>query len=339
VKICLAFTFFVLSMIAQGADTTRVDLQKSLLMEEAGKFVPHNGEGRSAYLKLENVKPGLVEITGKQPFSVFVNNRLQSQSVLFFRLPILENESSVLSVFSSAGISHISIQHLSVEEPDVWQQNPKTVSNALIILAGLLIAILIMLARTTGNATIEYLNFIKLFSVRGTEDSALTIRITSTNNVFFYLFCSALAAVNLFVLYSGEGLLFMTFGAVIVKILQLMVLVFLVLVIKIMLINSLATLFKLTDFGPAQFYNYVRLLLISFIFCSGILIFLVMISADWVAWRDALRYFIIGMSLIFVGVTFLKLLARGGFTVFHLFSYLCASEIVPFIILLNLYFS
>jgi hypothetical protein len=175
--------------------------------------------------------------------------------------------------------------------------------------------------------------------VRSAEDSALTIRITSTNNVFFYLFCSALVAVNLFVLHSGERLLSMTFGAVMIKILQLTVLVFLVLVIKIVLINSLAALFRLTDFGPAQFYNYVRLLLISFIFCSGILIFLVMINADWEAWRDALRYFIVGMSLIFVGITFLKLLARGGFTVFHLFSYLCASEIVPFIILLNIYFS
>jgi hypothetical protein len=32
-------------------------------------------------------------------------------------------------------------------------------------------------------------------------------------------------------------------------------------------------------------------------------------------------------------------MARGGFTVFHLFSYLCASEIIPLIILLNVYFS
>jgi hypothetical protein len=334
-----AFAFFAISLVAQGADTLRVDLRKSLLMEETGKFILHNGKSRVAHLKLENVKPGVIEITARHPFSVFVNNSLHSQSVLYLRLPISKNELGVLSVFSSAGLSDISIKHLSVEEADVWQQNPNTVSNALIILAGVLIVILITLARTTGNAAIEYLNFLRLFSIRGTEDSALTIRITSTNNVFFYLFCSALVAVNLFVLYSGEGLLSMTLGAVVIKILQLMALVFLVLVIKIVLINSLAALFKLTDFGPAQFYNYVRLLLISFIFCSGMLIFLVMISADWEAWRDALRYFIVGMSLIFVGVTFLKLLARGGFTVFHLFSYLCASEIVPFIILLNIYFS
>jgi hypothetical protein len=62
------------------------------------------------------------------------------------------------------------------------------------------------------------------------------------------------------------------------------------------------------------------------------------VNADWAAWLNVLSYFLIGMSLIFVVITFLKLLARGGFTVFHLFSYLCASEIVPLIVLLNIYF-
>ena len=118
-----------------------------------------------------------------------------------------------------------------------------------------------------------------------------------------------------------------------------MALVFGVLMAKIFLLGLLAGIFKLTDFGPAQFHNYVRLLLVSFIFCSTFLLILVMFDLQFSAWFSRLSYCIVGMSIVFVGITFLKLMARGGFTVFHLFSYLCASEIIPLIILLNVYFS
>jgi hypothetical protein len=310
-------------------------------MLEDGKFVPHSGEGRVAYVNLSELNAGVILISGRQNFDVFVNNRLVGSKTKHFKMPVSKTFGArgVLSVFSDNGVDHLSLGFISPAEQDFFGRKPNSVSSALILLALLLTANLTLLIRTNGPAAMEYFNLIKLFSLRGTEDSALTMRITSANNVFYYLFCSALIAVNLYVLYNGNALLGLSFGAVLIGVLKLLALVFGVLMAKIFLVSLLAGIFKLTDFGLAQFHNYVRLLLISFIFCSALLLILVMFDADYSAWFSRLSYFIVGMSIVFVGITFLKLMARGGFTVFHLFSYLCASEIIPLIILLNVYFS
>jgi hypothetical protein len=337
---CFAFVFVLMGFYASGLDSVQVDLKKSWLMLENGKFAPHSGEGRVAYVNLSELNPGVILISGRQNFDVFVNNRLVGNETKRFKMPISKTFGPrVLSIFSGNGVDQLSLSFISLAEQDFFGRKPDSVSSALIFLCILLTVALILLIRTSGSSALEYFNLIKLFSLRGTEDSAQIIRITSANNIFYYLFCSALLAVNLYVLYEGNTLLSLSFVAVMVGVLKLMALVFAVLIGKVFLLSSLASIFKLTDFGPAQFHNYVRLLLVSFIFCSAILLILVMLDADFSAWFSRLSYFIVGMSIVFVGITFLKLMARGGFTVFHLFSYLCASEIIPLIILLNVYFS
>jgi hypothetical protein len=341
VRIFFAFVFVLIGAHAFASDSIQVDLKKSWLMMEAGKFVPHSGEGRVAYIDLAELNSGIILISGRQNFDVFVNNRLIARRANHFKMPVGNSVDGrgVLSVFSDNGVDRLSLSLLRPAEPDFFGQKPSSVSSALIVLTILLTASLILLIRTNGSAAIEYFNFIKLFSLRASEDSGTTMRITSTSNVFYYLFCSALIAVNLYVLYTGNILLSLSFGTVLLGIFKLLILVFGVLISKILLISLLAGIFKLTDFGPTQFYNYVRLLLVSFMACSALLMILVMFNADYSAWFSRLSYFIVGMSIVFVGITFLKLMARGGFTVFHLFSYLCASEIIPLIILLNVYFS
>jgi hypothetical protein len=340
VRIFFAFVFILMGAHASASDTIQVDLKKSWLMMHDGKFIPHSGEGRVAYLKLTELGAGVVLISGPRQFSVFINNKLAITRTHQFKMPVGKtgNDQGVLSVFSDYGVDRLSISFHKPAEPDFFTKKPNSVSNALILSAMLLGISLILLIRTNGQAAAEYFNLLKLFSLRGSEESG-TMRITSTSNVFYYLFCSALIAVNLYILYTGSTLLSFSFGATLLGILKLLVLVFGVLVGKIVLISLLAGIFKLTDFGPAQFYNYVRLQLISFIVCSALLLVLVMVDANYSAWFPRLSYFIVGMNIVFVVITFLKLMARGGFTVFHLFSYLCASEIIPLIILLNVYFS
>jgi Domain of unknown function (DUF4271) len=341
VRTCLAIVFVLMGFHASALDSVKVDLKKSWLMLQDGKFVPHSGEGRAAYVNLSELNAGVILISGRQNFSVFVNNRLVGSNTKRFKMPVSKTFAArgVLAVFSDNGVDQVSLSFISPAEQGFFARKPNPVSSALILFAILLAVGLILLIRTNGPAAIEYFNFVKVFSLRGTEDSAQIMRITSANNVFYYLFCSALIAVNLYVLYNGNILLGLSFGVVMASVLKLMALVFGVLMVKIFILSLLAGIFKLTDFGPAQFHNYVRLLLVSFIFCSAFLLILVMVDADYSAWFSRLSYFIVTMSIVFVGITFLKLMARGGFTVFHLFSYLCASEIIPLIILLNVYFS
>jgi hypothetical protein len=341
VRIILSAVFFLISTHAFATDSVRVDLKQTWLMMDDGKLVPHSGEGRVAYVNLAELGAGVIHLAGRQPFSILLNNRLLANGINQFKMPLNQtsNQPGLLTVYSSAGVDHLTVGYISLAKENVFEKKPARVSNALIVIAILVLASFILLIRTNGQAAAEYFNFVKLFSTRSGEDSATTLRITSANNVFYYLFCSALIAVNLYVLYTGTALTGLPLGTVLAGVVKLLFLAFGVLVIKILLISVLASIFKLTDFGPAQFYNYVRLLLVSFVFCSAVLLVLVMFKADYAVWLMRLSYFIMGMNIVFIGITFLKLMARGGFTVFHLFSYLCASEIIPLIILLNVYFS
>lgn len=338
---CFALVLILIGSHAFASDSVQVDLKKSWLMLNDGEFVAHSGEGRVAHLKLSELGAGEIQVSGRQKFNVFVDNKLVVSHVTEFKMPVVQafGGMSLMSVYSHSGVDQLLVRFISPRQQDLFSPKPNSVSSALILFTIFLTVGLILLIRTSSPAAIEYFNFIKLFSLRGTEDSAQMMRITSANNVFYYVFCSALIAINLYVLTQETTLLGLSFGAVIMGILKLMALVFGVLMAKIFLLSLLAGIFKLTDFGPTQFHNYVRLLFVIFIFCSAFLLILVMIDADYTFWFSRLRYFIAIMSTVFVGITFMKLRARGGFTVFHLFSYLCASEIIPLIILLNVYFS
>src|SRR5258705_5729385 len=70
------------------------------------------------------------------------------------------------------------------------------------------------LFRTNPQLTLDYLNLARLFYLRDREENQITLRITSSVNLLFYLFCSLLASLALMTAlhFSQEGLSFLNYS-------------------------------------------------------------------------------------------------------------------------------
>jgi len=111
------------------------------------------------------------------------------------------------------------------------------------------------------------------------------------------------------------------------------VVVFAVLMFKLLLIFIFSQLFGLRDTVRFQFFHFVRLLFISGVGLGVILVLYFIFKTSSTSAFASLLLIASIFIIISVGILFLKLLGRTGLPVFHLFSYLCASEIIPLIIL------
>lgn len=330
------------STVGWSMDTVRIDLKPRWLRYAENEFVQHDGSGNLIYLPVNEIKGIALAISSKNTFQVYWNDRLIEKDIKKFYslLPELKRtagESGMISIFSEAGVGAIETVAVQTIQTDGFVNRKATVSSFIILMGILLMACFIVLLRTQPTLTFEYLNVSRIFGLRYSEETQ-NLRITSVSNLFFYLFTSTLAAVILFVFGQGTSLVEVSFGQSLGQVVLLIGALLSVLLVKAVVLKLVASLFNLADFNSKQFQDYPKIWLISFGICALILTLLVMVGANWYAWIAPLQYFVLAVQLIFVGAVFLKLMGRGGFTAFHLFSYLCATEIIPLIILLNIYF-
>lgn len=344
-KGCVFFILMVTGFSGLSLDTVRVDLSNRWHSFEKNKFINFNGDGKTAYIQLTYEDYGALEIKDTHPFSIFLNNRLVTKATTKIKWTIDSLKESVsfpiqISVFSETGTKNLTTNLISIANDHAYERKYEPAGNLIIGTSFILLAALVLLIRANPQATKEYFNLMKVFTIRNTDEGAVTLRVTSANNVFIYIFCSALMALNLFV-YSGYGHntsqeggdIFLTYFP------TAMVVVFLIMILKIIIISLSARLFKLSELAAGQFFNFIRLLLLGFSISSVVLLAAFMLELDYRPLIPTLISFIMTLVLVFLVITFIKLNHWGRFTVFHLFSYLCASEIIPLIILLNIYFS
>jgi len=102
--------------------------------------------------------------------------------------------------------------------------------------------------------------------------------------------------------------------------------------IKIALVYGLSFVFGMPEIGGIHFFNWVRLLLGVFGILTVVL-FLYFISHG----QQQLFYIIIlrMISWVLAGwmvLIIFKLYRQAGHSMFHLFSYICATELIPFLI-------
>ena len=110
--------------------------------------------------------------------------------------------------------------------------------------------------------------------------------------------------------------------------------VFLSFIIKYVLINLFIGLFKLGDFKYIQHFNSLRFSLGAFIlvFILVIITFLTYRTGDIDLYMIFIQLLVV-LLLIRIVILFFKLRDHSLYKNFHLFSYLCGTEIIPFVIL------
>jgi hypothetical protein len=337
-------TLVLLFLIFAAPDHAKdhVDLSERWRNYETGIWQQHTEGSHAVHFSLEPDDEGILEIKSNQKFTLFINDNLalgvhrkidlsldSLKSVYVFPIDI--------TVIANSAINSLSTR-LAYNSVDVANRNlTNYFFSVTTVLSFTLLAILILLFFTHGAVMIEYFNFFKVFSIRIIDESALIQRITSFNNVFIYGFLSLLMATNLITLDVRQN--FFEFSAgienILVDVLKLTAGVMIFLLIKIILVNVSSGIFKLNESAPNQFFNFVRLLLGFFSFISLVRLLIFVFKEEFSFWLPFLIAIFFIVFVLLLLATFVKLYSKGGFTVFHLFSYICISEIFPALLLLE----
>ncbi len=295
---------------------------------------------RGHYLTLES----------KKIFYLFINSKfaLKGSGSLKLSADSLRNKYStsiLLSFYQRNDIADLSIKW-AVQKPYDELYNPKrplrAFPNFILVASLTLIIFFTTLFRTNPQLTLDYLNLSKLFYLRDREENQITLRITSSVNLLFYLFCSLLASLALIAAlhFSQEGLSFLTYSPFttmsryLVQWLLLTLGILGALIAKLVFLELIALLYGWRDISGVQFFNFIRVLILS-------LALIAIVSLFCFSFGVSVNYFTLlkaGCILLFMGagLLYFKLQTRTTFSSFHLFSYLCATEIFPLVILVKL---
>lgn len=309
---------------------------------------------RAIYIRFapDNFKGDTLYIAGINPFSFFVQGKLWADRVSALNLAVdslkkINSGEVWLAVHGDEGISgnNLTTQVLSdlgkhVLDDQAPLVRTKTHAKNFVVVGGVvLLAFFVLILRLNPRLTFYYFSVSRLFAMRESDEGQFT-RIASSANILFYLFASMLVAYGLLVAaHQMEDpyklIRFLkeeSFGMMMLRWLYTTAFVLAALFLKALVVRFFAVLFDIRDQSGFHFLAFVRVtLLIGFliaIFVAGG--YLIRgASAGWTAvFYTALFWFLLGWSILI----FLKLLRRVNFSVFHLFSYLCATELIPFLV-------
>lgn len=346
------FIIILLALPAISQSKTLINLKSTWQVQEHEKFVKYTGQKtKTIHFSLDKKSLGNnLVIYDRLPFTVFINGKLcaqdrdsltfrvdslwsRYQGNLFFSIhqkePIYSLQSSLVS----------SIAHSS--DTTNWPRIGNSFSDFVVIASMLLFASLVFLFRVNAKLTLDYLNVIKLFSLQDRDESTVASRIGSSINLFFFALISFFIGLILIIIFktapdrmrlAGNFTFDTTAQAFFVWIL-LSLLTFAFLITKLVLIASFSLLFNVRDTVRFQFFNFIRMLFVavSLMACIALVYFIFQAQSPNLFYNLLL----VGGIFILIGTLFLfmKLLARTSFPIFHLFSYLCASEIIPIVII------
>ncbi|HEV8512076.1 MAG TPA: hypothetical protein VGQ59_02305, partial [Cyclobacteriaceae bacterium] len=275
-------------------------------------------------------------IESKNAFYLFIN----STFVLKQKGPIRLNADSLrqkysnsifISIYQKNGTKDLSVKWTIQQSHDELYNPPRPLlvfSNFILVSSLTLIIFFTALFRTNPQLTQDYLNFAKLFYLRDREENQITLRITSSVNLLFYLFCSLLASLALItaLYFAKQGLSFLTYpsfittGRYLWQWLFLALGVLAALMVKLAFVALIALLFGWKDITGVQFFNFIRVLILS-------LALIAIVSVFCFSFGIHINYFTLLkagciLMLMGAGLLYFKLEARTTFHSFHLFSYL-----------------
>ncbi|MBK5277258.1 MAG: DUF4271 domain-containing protein [Bacteroidia bacterium] len=293
---------------------------------------------------------GALRIKSEKKFSVFIGGQLittQENGVLLYDLDSLSSLYSSPISFSirrpNVVIStELILSNGNAESTELIKRKGNYFMDFSILASLILIIFFVVLLRTNPKLTFDYLNFTKLFSVQEHEENIMALRITSSVNILYYAFTSLFAALLLMVMFHfayAEISLANIFKVEFLRQglyqwLWLSGIILGILFVKLILISVLSYLYKATEIAALQFFNFIRLFFFTFGVIAIMMILFFMIKVEDPSWYFNLLFIAAGIFIFWETIIFLKLMNRLSFRFFHLFFYLCASELIPLVILI-----
>jgi hypothetical protein len=227
------------------------------------------------------------------------------------------------------------------------EAKPPTYFRDFVILSGLILTVFfVVMMRVQPKLAADYFSPSRILTFREAEDTPGHARFALSSNVWYYVFSSMLVALLLMITYRhlpddfvfSNKLVAQSFGSAVTVWLWLSTAILLLLAGKILIIFSLSNLFGMRGIAGLHFFNVIRLLLIA----GGALSLIVFLYFLWRGNDPGVYQTILSIFMILSGgwilLTFLKLSNRTEHSMFHLFSYICATEVIPLLITVKVLF-
>jgi hypothetical protein len=325
------------------------------------QYVPYSAdvEANTIYLRLDarEYRGDVVSIRSTVPFDLLVNGMVCGAGKVFL-LPIdsLSARYGTASVLIAVHQKEVSPERvktilLTSKAPGLYDTLVKRESHAFrdfaTLAAFLLIAMLIMMIRLNPKLAADYLSIPRMFSLREGEDSQLYQRIANSANILFYVYCSLLISYYLIVIFhfvSGVYPLASyfdaeSFGAIVWQWLKLSMIVLSLLFCKIILVFGLSFLFGVREVQGIHFFNWIRMLVVFFGILSVVLFVYFLWHGHSVTTHAVFLKLLGWISAAWMVLIFFKLSGRVNASLFHLFSYICATELIPFLIIIKVLYN
>ena len=357
--VVVGFLLFTLKSSAQPYESTIIkDLESDWKIVSNNQYLEYDQSKHVStiyFLVDATLYRGVtLRIESEKNFSVFVGGRLidaQKKGVILYDLDSLSILYSNPLEFSirkpNVPIStKLVFKNTKAENNDLVERKEEYFLDFSIIASFILLVFFVILLRTNPKLTLDYLNFTRLFSVQEHEENIMALRITSSVNLLYFTFTSLLSALQLMIIFqfaSAELSLanifeVNSFRQGFYQWLWLSTIILGILFSKLILIGAFSYLYKSTEVAALQFFNFIRLFFFTFGIISILLIFFFMNKVVDPAWYFYLFYVVTAIFIFWEMIIFLKLMARLPFRIFHLFFYLCASELIPLVILIKVVF-
>lgn len=230
------------------------------------------------------------------------------------------------------------------EKTDVLNIQPResaAFKNFFILGLLLLLAIMAALYNLYPKSFREYFGIAKVFTSRLREESIIASRPVSTiNTVFLAMYCALLSFLLIVVWHQLEGIppsfRFVNldnFTGLAFSWALFTVIVFFAIILKFLLVAAMSSLFNMKLLATVHFFDFVRISLLFMILTLGVVSLSILSFPSLNVFNGKLvLFFMLFLSFIIVLVLFLKLIRASSFRNLQLFSYLCTTEILPFLI-------
>ena len=358
--------FVVILLAIQGPGLygqSRQELIKDL--REEWLIVDHQGYRRFEMdpakkifflLDASQFKGNFLCIEDDLPFAIFINQKLvieKEGGLAKFDLDSLASLYSMqlsVNVFQGGGITSLSSYisgpalRITASEQEIFPRKGNFFLDFSLMGALMLSVFLVFLLRNYPRLTLDYLNVSKMFLAQERDENLLAGRVTSRVNLLFYFFCSLFCALTLLVVFHlsknqiplGGRFPVRSTGEGFFQWMKLSVIIACFMALKLTVVIVFALLFNLRDKVSIQYHNFIRALFLA----AGLLALIgtvnFLLHGQYGGLDSRWLKLGAGVMVLSAGMMYLKLLVLTRWHFFHLFSYLCTSEIIPLVILLKI---
>ena len=358
--LCFFIYLNLFSFVASAQRNTH-NLQPDWMLYEDGKYMEAASDkiNNTVYFKVEPAKyvGGQLRIESARPYFLFVNGKLTGEftGLSTFSIDSLSNYYLSNQLMVCIYQSSINPRELKTSVTKVSAQadliapiyRPSTHFKDFVVACGLIIIIFFLIvSQLNPKLASDYFSVVKIFSPREADDAQSNARLTSSNNFQFYVGCSLLLAFYLLIIlyhlpdayalplkFQASG-----FWSIAWQWIRLAFVILVLFMLKIVIVFLLTRLFNMRGLARVHFFNWIRLLLIVFGGATIIVFSYYIMRGQSESIFVAFLSLIVATLIAWIFIVFMKLNGKTEHSMFHLFSYICATELIPLLITIKVLF-